>query len=122
VKTDDYHEQLLTGWEEVYKKGQLTLWIMLALKEGPKRMQGIKAFIAMATERNLSVDDKSMYRALRRYVETEMLDYTTEPNKLGPDHKLYALTPVGAKVAEDFLARNIRIFYKPAIKNIITRS
>jgi hypothetical protein len=34
---DKMHEELLNAWEETYKKGQLTLWIFLALKEGPDR-------------------------------------------------------------------------------------
>jgi len=29
---NEYEQQLLDGWEEVFKKGQLTLWIMLALR------------------------------------------------------------------------------------------
>jgi PadR family transcriptional regulator PadR len=37
LKTD-----LLTTWEETYKKGQLTLWIFLALRDGDKYMNEIK--------------------------------------------------------------------------------
>ena len=29
-------EELLDAWEETYKKGQLTFWVFLALKEGNK--------------------------------------------------------------------------------------
>ncbi len=83
-------------------------------------MQEVKSFISKATEQNLSVDDKSMYRALRRYVEAEMIAYTTEPNKDGPDRKLYQLTDTGKEVLESFLARNIRIFYTNPIKHLIT--
>ncbi|NLT50195.1 MAG: PadR family transcriptional regulator, partial [Ignavibacteria bacterium] len=28
--------ELLSAWEETYKKGQLTLWVFLALKDGKK--------------------------------------------------------------------------------------
>ena len=36
---------LLKAWEETYKKGQLSFWIFLALKESPKYVTEIKCFI-----------------------------------------------------------------------------
>lgn len=30
--TDNIFDDLLSAWEETYKKGQLTLWIFLSLK------------------------------------------------------------------------------------------
>jgi PadR family transcriptional regulator, regulatory protein PadR len=117
---NEYHDQLLSSWEDVYKKGQLTLWIMLSLADGPKHMQLIKAFIGDATNHALTVDDKSMYRALRRYVEAEMLSYTVEPSDTGPDRKIYQLTGIGRSVFESFIDRNVKIFYVPEIKQLIT--
>jgi phospholipid N-methyltransferase len=35
---------LLSSWEETYKKGQLTLWIFLAFKDGQKYVDEIKEF------------------------------------------------------------------------------
>ncbi|HEX3082306.1 MAG TPA: PadR family transcriptional regulator [Candidatus Saccharimonadia bacterium] len=117
-----YIEKLLTGWEDVYKHGQLTLWIMLALKHGPKHMAEIKAFITDATGGTLSADDKSMYRALRRYYDTELVSFTATRGN-GPDLKIYNLSPIGAQVLEQFLSRNVRpIFYQPLIKNLIERN
>lgn len=119
---DQYERKLLEGWEEVFKKGQLTLWIMLALKDGPKHMAEIKAFITSATNHSLSADDQSMYRALRRYNDAEMVDFTTKPGK-GPDRKVYSLSGVGAKVLENFIQRNIvEVFFKPNIKQLLERS
>jgi PadR family transcriptional regulator PadR len=118
---DNYEQKLLDGWEEVFKKGQLTLWIMLALKDGPKHMTDIKQFIYHATNGTLSADDKSMYRALRRYYDAEMLDFTTKSSK-GPDLKIYSLTKIGSSVLDSFVERNItRVFYKPQIKELIER-
>tara|TARA_B100000780_G_scaffold277316_1_gene247728 strand:- start:491 stop:604 length:114 start_codon:yes stop_codon:yes gene_type:complete len=34
MTTKDILPDLLSSWEETYKKGQLTLWIFLALKDG----------------------------------------------------------------------------------------
>jgi PadR family transcriptional regulator PadR len=115
-----YEQKLLQGWEDVYKKSQLTLWIMLALKDGPKHMAEIKQFIAEATNHILSADDQSMYRALRRYTEAELLNFTTQPGSAGPDLKIYHLTPVGHTVTKAFAQRNINtIFFKPEIKNLL---
>ena len=38
-------EELLDAWEETYKKGQLTFWVFLALKESNKCMEEIKEFV-----------------------------------------------------------------------------
>lgn len=120
---DTYTQKLLDGWEDVFKKGQLTLWVMLALKDGPKHMAEIKSFITEATNGTLSADDQSMYRALRRYYDVELVDYTTEQGKAGPDRKVYSLTTIGLNVLDAFTARNItEVFYKPTIKALIERN
>lgn len=38
-------DELLDAWEETYKKGQLTFWVFLALKEGNKCVEDIKDFV-----------------------------------------------------------------------------
>jgi len=120
---DEYESKLLEGWEDVFKKGQLTLWIMLALKDGPKHMTEIKQFISEATNGTLSADDKSLYRALRRYYDTELVDFNAEPGKGGPDLKIYSLTDVGRKVLAMFTKRNITdVLLKPDIRSLIERS
>jgi len=122
VSLDQYEQKLLDGWEDVFKKGQLTLWIMLALKHGPKHMAEIKAFIDTATNGTLSADDQSMYRALRRYYDAEMINFTQESGKSGPDLKIYKLDKVGAKVLHQFVQRNIvHVFFKPEIQKLLER-
>jgi PadR family transcriptional regulator PadR len=116
---DKYERKLLQGWEEVFKKGQLTLWIMLALKDGPKHMSEIKEFIYRSTNGSLSADDKSMYRALRRYYDTELVEYTERPGKGGPDLKVYSLSSVGAKVLDAFVKRNIvDVYFNKKVKEL----
>ena len=120
MKQDDYQQKLLHGWEEVFRKGQLTMWIMLALADGPKHMTKIKEFIGHATHNGVVVDDQSMYRALRRYYEAEMIDFKTEPSVAGPDLKVYTLTMTGKSVLGQFVSRNITsVFYEPHIKKLI---
>lgn len=113
-----YEDTLLSGWEDVYKKGQLTIWILLALQDGPKYMADIKEYIKNQTNGVLEVDDKSMYRALRRYTGAELVSYTVAPNAAGPDRKLYSITPVGSTVLTRFLSRNIN----PVLNNAVIRS
>ena len=119
---NDYEKKLLEGWEEVYKKGQLTLWIMLALKNGEKHMAEIKNFMENSTNNSLTADDKSMYRSLRRYYDVEMIDFTNQPSESGPDKKLYQLTDSGRKILERFIERNISsVFYKDQVIKLIKK-
>ena len=119
---DRYEQELLSGWEETYKKGQLPLLIFLSLKDGPKHMAAIKQFIAHTTNGILKVDDKSMYRALRRYNDAELLEFKQAPGQRGPDRKLYQLTAPGQRVVGEFVTRNIiQVFYQPHIKKLIER-
>ncbi len=120
-KLTKYEQALLDGWEAIYKMGQLSLWVMLALKHGAKHMAQIKSFIHEACEGALTVDDKSIYRALRRYHKAELVRFDTQPNPSGPDLKVYSLTKTGERVLEHFLARNLRILYKPNVHELIEK-
>ncbi|MCA9348638.1 PadR family transcriptional regulator [Candidatus Saccharibacteria bacterium] len=118
---DEYEETLLTGWEETYKKSQLTLWTLLALKDGPKYMNDIKEFIEEATDKKLTVDDKSMYRALRRFNEIGLTIYTEQESAGGPKRKLLELSASGRKVLDNFIYRNITsIINHPKNKHLFT--
>lgn len=115
----EYEEQLLSAWEEIYKRGQLTLWIMLALYDGPKHMAIIKEYIATQSSDALSADDQSMYRALRRYYETDIVTFQNQPVNNGPDRKVYELTPTGKHLLEEFIRRNIKpLLGLPIVSNI----
>jgi PadR family transcriptional regulator PadR len=45
MNKDNKLSELLSAWEETYKKGQLTLWIFLSLKDGNKYVDEIKLFV-----------------------------------------------------------------------------
>ena len=104
---NSYEQKLLAGWEDTYNKGQLSLWILLALKHGQKYMSQIKEFILESTSKLVDPDDKSVYRALRRFRDSELIDYNLLPSPSGPDLKSYFLTPAGINVLNAFLGRNI---------------
>jgi DNA-binding PadR family transcriptional regulator len=105
-KLGTYEQQLLEGWEAVYKKSQLTLWVLLALKDGPKYMAKIKEFIVLRSKGTITADDQSMYRALRRFHDADMVDFREQTSK-GPDRKVYHLTDTGSEVLKAFIGQNI---------------
>lgn len=105
---DSFEDKLLSGWESVHKKGQLTLWVLLSLKDGPKHMQQIKDYVEQKSNDTISADDQSLYRSLRRYTDAELTTFTTQPGRGGPELKVYELTPTGLAVLDEFIQRNIR--------------
>lgn len=119
----NYENELLSGWEEIYKRGQLTLWILLSLLDEPKHMADIKRFIELRTAGRLTADDQSMYRALRRYCDTELVTFSTEETANGPDRKVYRLTQTGQNVLKRFVRRNVTaLIHEPIIQQIIGES
>lgn len=122
IDLDNYEQTLLDGWEDTYKKSQLTLWILLALKEQAKHMAAIKRFMTNATNGTVDADDKSMYRALRRLNEAEIIGFAQIPGEGGPERKQYSLTATGKHLLKAFLRRNIiETLYNQPIRNLIER-
>ena len=119
----DYEQTLLNGWEDVAKRSDLTLWVLLALKDGPKIMAEIKQFMLTATHGIVDADDKSMYRALRRFADAEIVAHTTLANPSGPNHKQYALTPTGGHVLAAYVQRNIvATYFDPEVQKLLHRA
>lgn len=119
MNLSNYEETLLQAWEEVHKKGQLTLWIFLALKDGAKHMADIKEFIGRLTDQAITADDKSMYRALRRFEEADVLGHNHIPSKNGPDLKVYHLTQTGDKIMQAFIRKHINLYYRADVAKLI---
>lgn len=115
-----YQKELLESWEEIFKKGQLTLWVLLALKSGPKYMAEISEFISSSTNGSLTIEDQSLYRALRRYNDAEMVAYKDVPGEKGPTRKEYVLTALGRTLLQQFLERNIiQVYFSKQIQKLI---
>ncbi len=119
------NEQLLTelleAWEETYKKGQLTLWIFLSMKEGPKYVEEIKAFVESATNNTMTCELQSLYRTVRKFRHVGILDYTTAEGYRGPERKYYSLTNLGSELLAKFLERNIHLFFEKRVRNLINQ-
>lgn len=114
-------EELLEAWEETYKKGQLTFWVFLALKESNKCMEEIKEFVERASEGTMTCEEQSLYRNLRKFQNLDIVAYDCRKVSKGPDRKCYYLTPTGEELFKRFVERNIMIFTKESIINLLTQ-
>ena len=114
-------EELLDTWEETYKKGQLTFWVFLALKESNKCMEEIKEFVERASEGTMTCEEQSLYRNLRKFQHLDIVAYDSRKVSKGPDRKYYYLTPTGEELFKRFVERNIMIFTKESIINLLTQ-
>ena len=112
-------KDLLTAWEETYKKGQLTLWIFLALKEGPKYVNELQDSIRHFSRDTISAEEQSLYRTLRKFYHLKMVDYKAGKGSKGPERKYYELTPLGLSLLHAFVERNIMLFFEEPLKSLL---
>lgn len=117
---EDYIDQLVAEWDDVYKKGQLSLWILLAIADGRKYAAQITEFMANATDGSFDVKEQSLYRALRRFEGMKLVHVSKEnsPNS-GVKRKYYELTETGKEVLSRFIEIHITPLYKPEVTKLI---
>ncbi|MFP4556332.1 MAG: PadR family transcriptional regulator [Bacteroidales bacterium] len=113
--------ELLSAWEETYKKGQLTLWIFLSLKDGKKYVDEIKSFVEEQSKNTMTCESQSLYRNLRKYQHVGVVDYEAGSGNKGPERKYYFLTELGQNLLDSFINRNINLFFNKRIKNLINK-
>lgn len=113
--------ELLSAWEETYKKGQLTLWIFLSLKDGEKYVDEIKSFVEKESNHTMTCENQSLYRNLRKYQHLDVVHFKTREGHKGPDRKYYYLTELGENLLNSFIDRNIHLFFNEKIKNLINK-
>jgi len=113
------YQPLLEAWEETYKKGQLTLWIFLALKDSEKYVEEIKEFVETESNNTMRCEEQSLYRNLRKYKHIDVVDFTTQKGNKGPDRKYYFLTELGQELLESFIQRNINLFLHGKINELL---
>ena len=113
-------DRLVADWDEVYKKGQLSLWVLLAVYDGKKYAAQISQFMSEATNGEFEVKEQSLYRALRRFDDMGLVQITLEesPNS-GPNRKYYQLTATGEAVVGRFVELNIAPLLQPKIITLL---
>lgn len=112
---------LLTKWEETYKKGLLSFWILLLLYERPSYPYEMSAEVTKISQGTISVDDNSIYRALNRFESVGIVKSGLQQSNTGPQRRYYNLTPTGKELLTEFIQRNIQVFETPAVAERITR-
>ncbi len=119
MNKNNQFSELLSAWEETYKKGQLTLWIFLSLKDGKKYVDEIKSFVEKKSNHTMTCESQSLYRNLRKYQHIGVVDFETGVGNKGPERKYYFLTELGIELLNSFIERNINLFFSEQIKNLI---
>lgn len=107
--------ELLNKWEETYKKGLLSFWILLLLYERPSYPYEMSAEVAKISQSTISVDDNSIYRALNRFELIGIVQSTYQQSDSGPQRRYYSLTQKGSSLLKEFIKRNILVFESPPV-------
>ena len=115
----DTVNDLLSAWEDTYKKGQLTFWIFLSLRDEKKYVDEIKNFVEEKSNHTMTCEEQSLYRVLRKFEHVNVVNFELRKGCKGPDRKYYFLTELGVELFEKFTKRNINLFYSQEIKNLI---
>ena len=118
VPNDDISD-LLTKWEETYKKGLLSFWILLLLYERPSYPYEMSAEVAKISQDTISVDDNSIYRALNRFESVGIVESELQQSTTGPQRRYYSLTNKGKTLLTEFIQRNIQVFETPSVSERI---
>jgi DNA-binding PadR family transcriptional regulator len=112
-------KELLRNWEEVYKKGLLTFWLLLFLYERPAYAYEASSAVGDLSQGTISADENSMYRALKRFESLGIVKSELQQSNLGPSRKYYSLTETGVSLLAKFIQRNILVFEEPSIQERI---
>ncbi len=114
-------DELLFKWEGVYKKGLLTFWILLLLNERQSYAYEMTGELRNISKGTISVDEKSMYRALSRYEKNGILKSKQKKSDIGPIRRYYYLSELGKELLRRFIERNIMVFTLPEVESLIKR-
>lgn len=106
---------LLDQWESVYKKGLLSFWVLLLLHERPSYVFEMGQQLVSISQGSISADEKSLYRALRRFEAMGVVESSWKSSDVGPRRRYYDLTDLGTALLRQFAQRNVLIFREPAV-------
>lgn len=116
---NDDIDELLNKWEETYKKGLLSFWILLLLYERPSYPYEMSAEVSKISQGTISVDDNSIYRALNRFELVGIVKSELQQSNTGPQRRYYRLTHTGKALLTEFIQRNIQVFETPSVSERI---
>jgi DNA-binding PadR family transcriptional regulator len=109
-------DELLSKWEEVYKKGLLSLWMLLLLNERPHYAYEAPAAIEELSQGTVRPEESSVYRALNRFEDVGVVRSKVRDSEIGPRRRYYSLTDKGLALLREFTRRNIGVFRTPRVR------
>ncbi|MDB5176954.1 MAG: hypothetical protein JWN75_622 [Candidatus Saccharibacteria bacterium] len=109
-------KELLESWEEIYKRGHLTFWVLLALWRRPLEYSEITERIDQLSMGTCTVTEQSLYRALRRFDDAGLINVQPGKDKRS---KQYTLTLTGRLVLQHFTQRTIQPFYSSPMQQLV---
>jgi PadR family transcriptional regulator, regulatory protein PadR len=110
---------LLKKWEEAYKKGLLSFWLLLLLHEQPAYPYALGEAVLQLSQGTVGTDEQSIYRALNRFQSMGLVKSELAKSPIGPSRRYYSLTEKGTELLREFTRRNILIFQDPSIQEHI---
>lgn len=113
--SNDEVDELLKKWEEAYKKGLLSFWLLLLLYEKPAYAYELGTAVSEVSQGTVSADEKSIYRALTRFQSLGLVQSELQVSKIGPQRRYYRLTEMGKALLTEFTRRNILVFESPSV-------
>jgi DNA-binding PadR family transcriptional regulator len=113
---------LLSQWEETYKKGLLSFWLLLLLAQRKAYPYEMKSAIAELSQNTISADENSIYRALNRLARCGIVDSEMQLSETGPKRRYFSLTDAGKELLVRFITRNIQVFQHPVVAELIHKT
>ena len=114
-------DDLLEKWEEVYKKGLLSFWMLLVLHHRPAYAFEMNALIQQLSQGTISADDNSLYRALSRFEDMGLVASELQPSPSGPARRYFTLTPAGRQLLRRFIERNVLVFRSAEVEEELAK-
>jgi PadR family transcriptional regulator, regulatory protein PadR len=120
--TENDVDYLLSQWEETYKKGLLSFWLLLLLAQRKAYPYEMKNAVADLSQNTISADENSIYRALNRLAGYGIVDSEIQQSETGPSRRYYSLTDTGKELLIRFINRNIKVFQHPVVAELIHKT
>jgi len=115
-------DYLLSQWEETYKKGLLTFWLLLLLSQRKAYPYEMKSAIIDLSQNTISAEENSIYRALNRLAQYGIVESEMRLSETGPNRRYFSLTDDGKELLVRFITRNIQVFQHPVVAELIQKT
>jgi DNA-binding PadR family transcriptional regulator len=115
-------DTLLAQWEETYKKGLLSFWLLLLLAQRRAYPYEIKDAIKAMSHATINADENSIYRSLNRLADSGIVASEVQPSGSGPSRRYFFLTSLGQELLTRFINRNILVYEQPDVAELIQKT